>query len=46
MAANLGAQVSYQLRAELCTGGCDDRTCAREAEGSPLLEVVARKLLM
>jgi hypothetical protein len=28
---------------EFCTGGCEDRTCAREAEESPLLEAVARE---
>jgi hypothetical protein len=27
---------SCQLRAQLCTGGCEDRTRAREAEESPL----------
>jgi hypothetical protein len=37
---NLGNPVSCQLRAELCTGGCEDRTWAREAEESPLLEAV------
>jgi hypothetical protein len=41
MTASLG--VSCQLRVEFCTGGCEDRTGAREAEGSPLLEAVARE---
>jgi hypothetical protein len=35
--------VSCQLRAELDTGCCEDRTWAREAEKSPLLEAVARE---
>jgi hypothetical protein len=44
MAASLG--VSCQLRVEFCTGGCEDRTWARVAEESPLLEAIARKRLM
>jgi hypothetical protein len=28
---------------EFCTGGCEDRTWAHEAEDSPLLEAVARE---
>jgi hypothetical protein len=32
-----------QLVAEFCTGGCEERTSAREAEGSPVLEAVARE---
>jgi hypothetical protein len=31
---------------QFCTGGCEDRTSSREAEESPLLEVVAREQLM
>jgi hypothetical protein len=31
---------------EFCTGGCDKRTWAREAEESPLLEAVARERLV
>jgi hypothetical protein len=27
-------------------GGCDERTCAQEAEESPLLEVIAKELLV
>jgi hypothetical protein len=27
-------------------GGCEDRTCEREAEEPPLIEVVARERLM
>jgi hypothetical protein len=38
--------VSCQLRVEFCTRGCEDRTLAREAEESPLLEAVARERLM
>jgi hypothetical protein len=34
------------LRAESCTGGCEDRTWALEAEELPLLEAVARERLM
>jgi hypothetical protein len=31
---------------KFCLGGCDNRTWAREAEESPLLEVVAREWLV
>jgi hypothetical protein len=31
---------------EFCTGGCEERTRAREAEGSPLLGAVARERLV
>jgi hypothetical protein len=31
---------------ELCTGGCDKRTCAREVEESLLLEAVAKERLL
>jgi hypothetical protein len=31
---------------EFCTGGCEVKTLAREAEISPLLEAVARERLM
>jgi hypothetical protein len=31
---------------EICTGGCEDRTWAREAEESPLSEAVAMEQLM
>jgi hypothetical protein len=31
---------------QLCIGGCEDRTWAREAEESPLLEAVARERLV
>jgi hypothetical protein len=31
---------------EFCTGGCDKRTWAHEAEESPLLEAVARERLV
>jgi hypothetical protein len=31
---------------QFCTGGCEDRTRAREAEESPLLEPVARERLV
>jgi hypothetical protein len=31
---------------QLCTGVCEDRTCASKAEESPLLEAVARERLM
>jgi hypothetical protein len=34
------------LIAEFCTGGCEERTRAREAEESELLETVAREWLM
>jgi hypothetical protein len=30
---------------DFCTGGCNNRTCAREAEESLLLEAVTRKRL-
>jgi hypothetical protein len=30
----------------VCTGGCDKRTSAREAEETPLLETVARERLV
>jgi hypothetical protein len=43
MTASLGVS---QLRVEFCTGVRDDRTLAREAEESPLLEAVARERLM
>jgi hypothetical protein len=43
MAASLGAS---QLRAEFCTGGCEDRTWAREAEETPLLKAFARECLI
>jgi hypothetical protein len=35
-----------QFRVQFCTGGCEERTWAREAEESPLLEAVARERLM
>jgi hypothetical protein len=38
--------VSCQLRVEFCTGGCEDRTLAREAEESPMLEAVVRERLL
>jgi hypothetical protein len=38
--------ISIQLRVEFCKGGCEDRTWAREAEESSLLEAVARERLM
>jgi hypothetical protein len=34
------------LRVEFCTGGCEDRTLAREDEESTLLGAVARERLM
>jgi hypothetical protein len=34
------------VTAEFCTNGCDKRAPAREAEESPLLEAVARELLV
>jgi hypothetical protein len=40
MAASLSA--GY-LRVEFCTGGCQETTCAREAEESPMLEAIARE---
>jgi hypothetical protein len=43
MAASLGVS---EFRVEFYTGGCEDRTLAREAEESPLLEAVARERLM
>jgi hypothetical protein len=43
---NWGDPVSYQLWVEFCTGGCDKRTRAREAEESPLLEAVASERLV
>jgi hypothetical protein len=43
MAVSLG--VSCQLRVKFCKGGCEDRTSAREAEESPLIEAVARERL-
>jgi hypothetical protein len=39
-------EVSCQLRVEFCTGGCEERNSAREAEEFPLLESVARERLM
>jgi hypothetical protein len=38
--------VSCRLRVEFYTKGCEDRTRAREAEESPLLEAVAGERLM
>jgi hypothetical protein len=43
------AQSSYKedkwgpLRVEFCMGGCENKTLAREAEESPLLEAIARE---
>jgi hypothetical protein len=37
---------TYQLSVEFCTGGCEERTWAREAEESPLLEAVTRERLV
>jgi hypothetical protein len=34
------------LRVQFCTGSCEERTWACEAEESPLLEAVAREQLM
>jgi hypothetical protein len=34
------------LRAEFCTGGCEENTSVHEAEESPLLEATAREELM
>jgi hypothetical protein len=34
------------LRKEICAGDCEDATGGREVEESPLLEYVARELLM
>jgi hypothetical protein len=41
----LKARAKIELRAEFCTGGCEDRTWAREAEKFPLLETAARQQL-
>jgi hypothetical protein len=38
--------VGCELRVEFCTGGCQDRISAREAEESPLVEAIARERLM
>jgi hypothetical protein len=38
-----GDPVSCQLRIEFCMGVCEDKTLAREAEESPLLEAAARE---
>jgi hypothetical protein len=35
-----------QLIVQFCTGGYEDRTRAREAEESPLVEAIARERLM
>jgi hypothetical protein len=43
MATSFGVS---QMRVELCMGGSENRTSAREAEESPLLEAVARERLM
>jgi hypothetical protein len=43
---NWSDPVSCQLRVEFCKGDCEDRTWAREAEESPLLEAVAKERLM
>jgi hypothetical protein len=40
-----GTMTSVEL-VEFCTGGCEDRTQAREHEESPLLEAVTRERLM
>jgi hypothetical protein len=45
MAASL-AVVSCRVTVEVCKGGCEDRTRAREDKESPLLEAVARERLM
>jgi hypothetical protein len=37
---------SLAVGREFCTGFCEDRTCVREAEESPLLKAVARERLM
>jgi hypothetical protein len=34
------------LTVKFCMGGCEDRTRAREAEESPLLEAIARERLV
>jgi hypothetical protein len=44
--ANWGYIVTCRLIVEFCNGGCGDRTWAREAEESPLLEAVARERLV
>jgi hypothetical protein len=31
---------------DVCTGGCDKRTCAREIEEAPMLEAVTRERLV
>jgi hypothetical protein len=37
---------TFRLRIEFCTGGCQDRSWAREAEEFPLLETVARERMI
>jgi hypothetical protein len=39
-------QGKKSVESELCTGGCEDRTWACEAEEYPLLEAVTRERLM
>jgi hypothetical protein len=39
-----GARV--EMTVDFCTGSCDKRTGAREAEESPLLEAAARERLV
>jgi hypothetical protein len=39
-------KVGAMSSVEFCTGGCEDRTWAREAEESPLLKAVARERLV
>jgi hypothetical protein len=34
------------VESEFCTGGCEERTCAREGEEFPRLESVARERLV
>jgi hypothetical protein len=43
---NWGDPVSCQLSVGFWMGGCEGGTWAREAEESPLLEAVAREMLM
>jgi hypothetical protein len=38
--------VELSVDKEFCTDSCDKRTCAREAEESPLLEAVTRERLL
>jgi hypothetical protein len=46
MAVSLGVVVSCQLGVDFCTGGCEVRIRAREAEESPPIEAITGERLL